>query len=267
MMGRLGTIDSPELQQDVDGPRSPAQVSAPVHFLHLGKTGGTALKHAVRGVPGDVLPRAIHLHRHVVTLRDIPGGERFFFFVRDPVSRFVSGFHSRQRQGRPRHFRRWRPEEEAAFGLFHTPDHLARSLSSPDTGERARAEAAMRGIAHVRDSCWKWFESEDYFLSRLPDLFFIGFQATLSQDFEILKRKLGLPADVTLPTGEVEAHRNPPGLDRTLQAESIANLQGWYAEDFRFLDLCHRIIREHPSLRSPDVALLSCPSQAQDDRK
>ena len=223
-----------------------------MHFLHLGKTGGTALKHAIRGVPDDALPRAIHLHRHAVTLRDVPGGERFFFFVRDPVSRFVSGFHSRRRQGRPRHFRRWRPEEEAAFGQFRTPDQLARSLSSPDSGERERAQAAMRGIAHVRDSCWKWFESEDYFLSRLPDLFFIGFQATLSEDFEILKRKLGLPAGVTLPTGEVEAHRNPPGLDTTLGEESVANLRRWYAEDYRFLALCDRILHENSAIRSPN---------------
>ena len=40
-------------------------------------------------------PDVVHLHRHAVRLRDVPVGEKFFFFVRDPVSRFVSGFHSR----------------------------------------------------------------------------------------------------------------------------------------------------------------------------
>ena len=85
----------------------------PVHFLHVGKIGGTAIKHAIGGAQApDSGERArlayvVHLHRHAVGLRDVPVGEKFFFFVRDPVSRFVSGFHSRQRRGAPRYSGRW----------------------------------------------------------------------------------------------------------------------------------------------------------------
>ena len=144
----------------------------PVHFLHVGKTGGTAIKHAIeragrstaRGGGG---PWAVHLHRHGVTLRDVPDGEKFFFFVRDPVSRFVSAFYSRQRQGRPRYKGQWSRRERVAFECFLTPDQLASALDSTNEAERASARAAMTGISHVRDSYWKWFESEDYFLSRL----------------------------------------------------------------------------------------------------
>ena len=74
---------------------------------------------------------------------------------------------------------------------------------------------AMRNIAHVRDSYWKWFESEEYFLSRLEDLFFIGFQEHLSADFEILKSKLRLPDSLLLPMDPIQAHANPLGLDKT----------------------------------------------------
>ena len=131
-----------------------------------------------------------------------------------------------------------------------TPDRLAQALSSQDAAERNYAKKAMRGIAPLRDCYWKWFESETYFLSRLEALFFIGFQGTLSEDFELLENRLGLPGDVMLPTDDVEAHANPRDLDRTLQDASTANLQRWYEGDFRFLDLCKRIIREDPSIRT-----------------
>ena len=108
----------------------------------------------------------------------------------------------------------------------------------------------MRSIPHVRDGYWKWFESEDYFLSRLEDLFFIGFQKHLTDDFEILKSRLRLPEQLMLPGDDVRSHANPRHLDRTLRDAAIANLHEWYAEDFRFLKLCDRVIRERPHLRS-----------------
>ena len=228
----------------------------PVHFLHVGKTGGTALKHAIGSVQqttsGDEtgLPCVIHLHRHAVALRDVPAGEKFFFFVRDPVGRFVSGFYSRQRQGAPRYPGRWTEQERAAFERFDTPNRLACALSSTNDEERVAAETAMRSISHVRDSYWKWFENEYYFLSRLDDLFFIGFQNHLSEDFEILKSRLQLPKGLMLPDDEVQSHANPRHLDRTLGDAAVANLSRWYEKDFLFLRMCDRVIREFPHVRS-----------------
>jgi len=72
-----------------------------VHFLHIGKTGGTAIKHAIGSAQASIsgdgagLPCVVHLHRHAVRLRDVPAGERFFFFVRDPLEltmKVVAGF-------------------------------------------------------------------------------------------------------------------------------------------------------------------------------
>ena len=71
-----------------------------VHFLHIRKTGGTAVKHALKS---HLRTRRylIFLHKHNVKLKDVPVGDKVFFFLRDPVSRFVSGFYSKQRRGRP----------------------------------------------------------------------------------------------------------------------------------------------------------------------
>ena len=240
-------------------PRPGAPESPPVQFLHIGKTGGTAFRDAVGRAKeyraGKAQPvRAVHLHGHDTRLRDIPSGEEFFF-LRDPASRFVSAFvsafNSRRRWGRPRYFRPWSAQELIAFRRFDTPDRLASAVSSGDAGERAAARAAMRGIRHVRKSYWQRVESEEYFLSRLDDLFFIGFQPDLAADFEILKSRLGLPAGLSLPDDPVRSHRSPRNLERTLGETARANLHAWYEEDFRFVALRERVIREHPRVRAP----------------
>ncbi len=220
-----------------------------VHFLHIGKTGGTAVGYAIEKHSGWGTPYAVCLHGHGTVLRDVPEGEKFFFFVRDPVTRFVSSFYSRQRQGRPRYFWPWTAEEAAAFARFATANQLALALSSPSADERSMAEMAMNHIRHVRDSYWKWFVSETYFLSRVGDLFFIGYQEALASDFDLLRRKLCLPGDAALPDDDLLAHRSPRHLDRRLEERAIANLHEWYGDDFRFLDLCRRILRDHPEIR------------------
>ena len=70
----------------------------------------------------------------------------------------------------------------------------------------------MRGIEHVNESYWNWFEHQ-YFMSRAPDIMLIGFQESLAEDIERLKRQLGLPAGVALPGDDVKAHKSPGNLD------------------------------------------------------
>ena len=210
-----------------------------VHFLHIGKTGGTAVKHALKAHL-NTKKYIIKLHPHAVKLRDVPKGEKVIFIVRDPISRFVSGFYSRKRQGRPRYYSPWSPDEETAFKQFSTPNALSKALASENKEMRNAAVKAMKNIKHVNASCWDWFESEAYFLSRISDVLFIGFQERLYDDFEILKEKLGLPETVKLPKGDDEAHRNPRDLDMNLVKETITNLKEWYARDYEFVKLCRK---------------------------
>jgi hypothetical protein len=208
-----------------------------VHFLHVGKTGGTAIKHALRA--NRVTDRyLIKLHAHCTTLMEIPPGEKVVFFLRDPITRFVSGFLSRQRQGRPRFFFPWSVDEDKAFQTFATPNELALALSWEDNDGRKHAIEAMHSIQHVSSFYWDWFQDESYFLSRLSDVFFIGFQESLCADFTDLKSKLRLPDTVALPTSDVEAHRTPDSSKVELQGEAIRNLERWYAQDYDFLHLC-----------------------------
>jgi len=214
-----------------------------IHLLHIGKTGGTSLKHVLEPVRNTAVYR-MELHPHSFRLKDIPEGDKVVFFLRDPVKRFVSGFYSRKRMGQPRYNSPWNSSEEAVFMQFHTPNELARALSSKSQSTQEAAIRAMKSISHLKSSYWDWFENEAYFLSRLPDILFIGFQETLDEDFGILRKMLCLPETIALPKDEIRAHKNPPNLDTCLGEEALQNLREWYAADYEFIRLCQEQARQ-----------------------
>ncbi len=224
----------------------------PIHFLHISKTGGTALTAALQPFTNSGAYHIV-IHDHDTRLRDVPPGQGFIFFLRDPVSRFVSGFNSRLRQGQPRFLNPWSPVEKTAFGRFPSPNRLARALDSKDQEERAAAVRAMHGIRHLPPVCRRWFGCEADFLARLRDVFFIGFQETLAEDFTRLKAKLGLPADLSLPTDEVAAHRTPDHFDKKLEPQAVENLQRWYERDIQFFQLCRQLVAENKIGQTPSV--------------
>lgn len=211
----------------------------PLHVLHIGKTGGTALNHVLVKY-ADVARLRPVFGGHQLTVADVPAGERFMFFIRDPLSRFVSAFNSRLREGRPRYHYPWREEEKVAFSIFRTPNELGTALSADDPSVRRQAEAAMRGIGHVNTGYAYWFGDDSSFDARVSDLFFIGFQEQLDEDFETLKQRLGLPIEAELPRGD-EAHRSPAGFDMHLGDTARANLERWYAEDLAFYQRCRQL--------------------------
>ena len=211
-----------------------------VHYLHIGKTGGSAVKFALKD---HTINRrfAVYLHSHGFKLPDVPKGDGVIFFLRDPVNRFVSGFNSRRRQGQPRVFLPWSPDEKVAFETFGTPNQLGRALSSDDAGRRKAAERAMRSIGHVRTSYWDWLIDEEYLRSRMSDILLIGFQERLAEDFEHLKVALQIPEVVRLPQDDVRAHRNPETLDTRLDDGVVAKLKQWYRRDYELIDFCREL--------------------------
>jgi hypothetical protein len=213
----------------------------PLHFLHIGKTGGTAIKHALGPLAATGNPK---LHPHRVRLSDIPAGEDVFFVLRDPLARFTSAFYSRKREGQPRYFVPWSPDEAAAFGRFATPDELASALSSQSAAARRKAEQAMRVIPHVNSRYWSWLVGAEYLASRAEDVRFIGLQESLTADFAALRGLLRIPDSVQLPDDDTDAHRNPVSVDRTLGAQAVRNLSAWYREDYAALRQCRRLAQE-----------------------
>jgi Sulfotransferase family len=234
------------LKREATGMTHRLQSRRVLHFLHIGKTGGTAAKSALRGHEKSGSYEII-LHEHEFQLKDVPLGEKVVFFVRDPISRFVSGFYGRQRQDLPRHDAPWTLGEEIAFRRFKTPNELALALSTDDQELQAAAINAIRMISHLRSPHWTWFKNEHYFLCRHSDILFIGFQETLKEDFALLKKILNLPQYVKLPEDEVASHKNPIHMDRRLDEQAIQNLKIWYARDYQFLELCGKLVAQRRS--------------------
>ena len=204
-----------------------------LHFLHVSKTGGTAFKHALRG--NELAPQwRMFLQPHRITLADVPKGHRILFVVRDPVTRFVSSFHSRLRQGLPSRLAPWREGEELAFERFPDPDSLALALAE-DHPKHEEALEAMKRIRHI-NSYWDWFGSEDLLRRRWKDLFFIGRIESFAEDFQQLQSKLALEDSISLPSDEKRANRSAP--KQRLSKEAEALIRKWYARDYEFLGIC-----------------------------
>ncbi|MGH1540981.1 MAG: sulfotransferase family 2 domain-containing protein [Arenicella sp.] len=209
-----------------------------LHFLHIGKTGGTAFKHAVSSY--QVEKFNVKLHPHGVTLKDIPEGEKVIFFLRDPVRRFESGFYSRKRRGQPRYFSEWSEAEKIAFEHFNDSLDLVHAANDESNAKHSLALAALDSIEHVRNHFTDWLISTDYIKERESDIFYVGFQETLENDFSIIKGMLGLPDELSLPRDDVNAHKNPVNDKPELDQESINFLKGIYSVDYDIYEFCAR---------------------------
>ncbi|MFZ4660760.1 MAG: sulfotransferase family 2 domain-containing protein [Caldilineaceae bacterium] len=205
------------------------------HFLHIGKTGGTAVQQALE--PHLHAGKyAIVLEPHATRLADVPPGEALFFLLRHPVTRFVSGFNSRLRQGLPFYHQPWCRGEAEAFACFRTPNELAEALTDPDDLWRGQAQRAMRTMQHVNDSVWRWLHNPTYFAARQDDVIFVGFQESLTADFQRLCQVLELDAQITLPTDPVAANLAPNLANQAISALGRRNLLAYYAKDVEFYE-------------------------------
>jgi len=206
------------------------------HGMHIGKAGGTAIKTALTPL-AESGTYSVEMHRHKFTLARLPEGDYYFFALRDPVQRFVSGFYSRQRKGRPRYFREWSEDERIHFERFASANDLAVALSSDSDEERLAAEHAMQTMVHL-SSVWKWFGDEETFWAKEPYLLKVLFVDRLDEDFADLVERLGLGSfHPVLPHDPLRSHRAPSHPD-PLTDEAVTNLRRWYKRDYEFLDLC-----------------------------
>lgn len=202
-----------------------------VYILHIGKTGGSALAYAVKNYLVTPKYRIIFC-KHWITLSDIPKKDKAVFCIRHPVERFISGFYSRKFYDMPKPFFLWNPGEKKAYETFNTHNDLALGLSSKDPKIRQEAICAMQSIEHIRSFYSDWFRSEEYFLSRLKDILFIGLTERLDQDFEKLKKILYMKESIKLPKDKQHAHVGSYNV--RLDEEAKCNLLNWYKDDIKF---------------------------------
>jgi Sulfotransferase family len=215
----------------------------PIHVLHIGKTGGTALKAVL--APFAAEGRFV-LHGHATRCRDCPPRARIFFVVRHPVDRFVSAFNSRLRKGRPRFDNPWSLRQAIVFSLFRSPNALAEGLGSRNPLVRLAAGLSMRAVGHLRRRLSYWIDAEQ--IERDPRLI-VGTLETLAADLRRLLAIAGIEEPAELPTDPVEAHVTPAEFDRSLSAAAVRNLTRYFRSDIALYEAC---LRAREATRFPE---------------
>jgi Sulfotransferase family len=219
-----------------------------VHFIHISKAGGTALRHAVREARIEAGGRLVSpwgpvwaQRGHQFKLQDVRDGDKAVITLRDPVSRFRSGFYSRLYQGEPRHHQAWTPEERRAFSWFPTPGELAEALAAPGGTQRKRARFAMRTIAHLRRHMTDWTAGPAYLYANLDKVLYFARQESLDEDWEKLKELLGIPGGHMLPRDPKRAHRGEYPRDAPISDRGLEALREWYADDYELLEIAEHV--------------------------
>ena len=239
-----------------------------IYFLHIGKTGGTALKWAMleyrklivangesnnifrynkdatklsrRSIPSSSGNKSnILLCSHSSCIEDVPVGDKIVMILRDPISRFVSAFYHRRRMNKDH-----TEQEKQIFSHFTTPNQLAASQANPYCDKHKLALSALSDIGHT-NCVSDWYKSIEYFNSRVDDVLFIGFTETLDIDFENLKKLLHIPFGIALPKQHYQSNKGPRWVTneyKTVSEPGLTFLKEWYKQDIEFVNLCKEIM-------------------------
>jgi len=213
-----------------------------LHFIHIRKTAGTAIRQTISRkakYSGKVLSSGgflIQAHGHEFTLQDVKPGEKAFFVVRDPIQRFISGFYSRKRMGKPQNYNPWTEGEQKAFTWFENPDQLGLALASE--ADRSKAVFALRHIKHVNSSYYDWFINDAYLRENLDKILFVLCQEDLDADFIRAQAAHNIQLGALIKDPK-RAHKNPTAVKKELSEESRKQLMDWFQPEYQFLNLLH----------------------------
>lgn len=207
-----------------------------IHFLHIGKNAGTQFSYVADKINQSPVDIAVMVHKHRVTLQDLPEGEEYLFSIRKPASRFKSGFYSRKRKGAPRNFSEWTAYEAKAFARFEHANDLAEALF--EEGDAGRdAMYAIKSISHTARDQVNWFIKCGYLSEVRPPVHIIR-QEHYAEDLQVFAKKIDAEDCVVVEDDALRAHTNDYSDIPELSEKAVANLQRWYVQDEAFYRHC-----------------------------
>jgi len=221
-------------------------------ILHIGKTGGSALKDAV--VPWLNWNRAFFIAdreawpsgvKDQLWQGDVLRGclaRRFAFVVRAPLRRFVSSWVSRWRSDRPAWNNPWSRVEADVFRTFQSPDQVGCALSSENRSLRRAAVKAMQGVGHVRDTMLNYLGGSLSVVERCArSILFVGRLERIDEDWPKLARILdeSYAWQVHPRPWMSRKHASPSTFNILAKLGPCAygNLMEWYRMDYELLAL------------------------------
>lgn len=225
--------------------RSPRRHDSAIHFLHLGKCAGTQIKSLADQINRLEGTTRIVTHSHFVSLADLPADAAYFFSIRDPLARFVSGFYSRKRKGQPRIYSPWSVYDAFAFEHFEHANDLAEALFD-DSPDGHRATAAMKSIIHASMNQVDWFSMTGAFPYVRPPVWILR-QDRFDDDLRHFLRRAGLEHlhdRLDVARDPIRRHANDYSEIPPLSAKASENLRSWYVQDLAFHRMCQAWLQQ-----------------------
>jgi len=204
----------------------------PIYFLHIPKTGGSVLHHALTKIGNPNLIKCDHDRRFHITGLD----DRFVFFVRSPITRFVSAFLCRLGEGKPLYDHPHTLEERCTYLRYKTPEELALDLYLPNGQMNTSAVEALNGVFHLRVSLHYYIQSMANLMHNTNRIFYVGRTEYLDHDYQKLMNKLGIKAP-SLTKDPVLSNQLPKEFKAftTLSQRAKDNIMRYYIEDYRLI--------------------------------
>lgn len=220
-----------------------------VAFLHMPKTGGSTLRGAIEtgqaqgrfAEPALVLGHAARLQQ---AFHQLPG-LRVVCTIRDPIARFVSGFYSRLRSGRPKFQLPWDAGEAAAFHWFAEAEELALAFESPDERLKSAAWFAKSAIRHLRWDYPHYYLSADFVRRNAARFAFVGEIGDLSTNLPRMLAHLGQREASELPLHDTHRHAAPANARAGLSPQAEEILRRVLAADYEIYSALQELSRQH----------------------
>ena len=232
-----------------------------IAYLHIGKCAGTTLYQYFKDKTEIDIT---YLHMKRIELSESQNYE-FIFFIRHPISRFVSAFNHTKRiveldtsnldinhlnhenSYSPKRIKRKMMKGGIAFSKkydqlvrhFQSAEELAKSLFCDDAKQRRKAQKLMSLPNEHLFKSIGWYLHNGELVNKFPqNIKFIGCVETISKDLQTASSLFNLNVN---PDQIIKKRAGLGGERIQLSKTAIQNLQHWYRDtDYRAINLLYK---------------------------
>jgi hypothetical protein len=223
-----------------------------ISFIHIGKCGGTSIKHLLKGKIKSF--KEYHMTKNYTT------NEKYIIWIRNPLSRFVSAFNYQyecisfninEYKGKkltlnncisPGYFKfkirngyTFDKNFDRLATFFKTPNNLAEALSSNNpTIKRKAIKLMSSNFEHLKKGIGWYLNNGNFVKNNNSRILFVGKLETMKDDIIKLEKLLNISLD-----NKTHIRKNTAG-DTYLSELAIQNLLEWYKEtDYKAINELH----------------------------
>ena len=201
-------------------------------FIHIGKNGGGTIIETLRSKTLTIEGKKCKFVFDQNHCKKLSGGNtKYTFFVRDPVTRFISGFlYVLVYYEKSKRF----PTLLKYKNKFPTPNDLALALTSDDVKTKQFAYEAMNNVVHIKDNLETYLKSSENIKNHKDKICFVGRFEHFEEDLIKLKKKVGLSHS---EGSEIPHYRNMNIYDhmKHLDKKAIENIRQYYHKDYEII--------------------------------